>query len=206
MWGFLFDNDLDGQSFGQVVQAQLSPHFQQNNPLQRKCRLLFVSDTVQSFELTPIPIVYNPFSSTSSFKRDPSLRSKGSAKSVSRISRMNSTPTVGAVSGDIFKPRQQFVVKVTPSMISLPQTQSFVHIGHIGLNSDGFVECSEGIASDPSWSNVISDLVPTRQKRNNSNVGSLSSLAGVIKHRDNTERFKLGIKKFGSAAMRSGSN
>ncbi|KAE9406562.1 hypothetical protein BT96DRAFT_875535 [Gymnopus androsaceus JB14] len=147
MWGFLFDNDQDGAAFGQVVQAHLPTSL--NNSQQLK--------------------LYSSFGSS---KRDPSVRSKKSTKS--KISRTNtnlnssnaSTPTIISITATVSENRppqqqqqqQQFVKLkgITPSMISLPKTQSFVHVGHIGLNNDGVIECSEGI--DPSWLTIIRSL------------------------------------------------
>jgi len=42
---------------------------------------------------------------------------------------------------------------IVPSMVSLPTPNSFVHVGHVGLNKDGVIEASKGI--DPSWKAVL---------------------------------------------------
>ncbi|RDB19730.1 Wiskott-Aldrich syndrome 1 [Hypsizygus marmoreus] len=43
---------------------------------------------------------------------------------------------------------------ISPSMVSRPTPNSFVHVAHVGLNKEGVVEASKGI--DPSWAAVLS--------------------------------------------------
>ncbi|KAG7095628.1 hypothetical protein E1B28_006352 [Marasmius oreades] len=45
--------------------------------------------------------------------------------------------------------------RITSTMISLPRSSSFAHLGHIGLNRDGEVERSESV--DPSWARMINE-------------------------------------------------
>ncbi|KAJ4490384.1 hypothetical protein J3R30DRAFT_3693990 [Lentinula aciculospora] len=169
MWGFLFNRDEDAQAFGQVVQTQLPNTAQQD--LQPKVQR----------------------SGTKYSRRAPSVRSENISKS--RIGRLRvsntSTPTLASpqrITSDL-KPRQQ-ITGLTTSIISLPQTNSFVHVGHIGLGGDGVIECSEGI--DPSWSSVITDL----------QHGNLA--ADEFRRKELINSFRLGMKKLGPASMRAG--
>ncbi|KAF5392761.1 hypothetical protein D9757_001034 [Collybiopsis confluens] len=124
-------------------------------------------------------------------KRAPSVRSKKSLKSLLRRNNSSSftlalPPLPAIATSEERKTRKE---AVTPAMISLPNTQTFVHIGHIGFDGDGAVECSEGI--DPSWVTVITDIHLH---------GKPETLASGHK-----QLFKLGMsKKLGPAALRSG--
>ncbi|KAJ3798263.1 hypothetical protein GGU11DRAFT_596123 [Lentinula aff. detonsa] len=171
MWGFLFEKDEDAQAFGQLMKTQL-PSPQLESP----------------------PKVYK---STAKYSgRAPSIRSERSSKSrIGRIRASNAstsalTPPQGVASS--FK-NQQSMTKLDPSLISLPQPNSFVHIGHIGLGGDGLVECSEGI--DPTWSGVITDLQTHR---------SFEPDADVLKHKELINGLRLGIKKWGPSIIASG--
>ncbi|KAG6840307.1 hypothetical protein C0991_007632 [Blastosporella zonata] len=42
---------------------------------------------------------------------------------------------------------------ILPSMISLPSTNSFVHVAHVGLNGEGIIEATSEI--DPSWIAIL---------------------------------------------------
>ncbi|KAJ3731490.1 hypothetical protein DFJ43DRAFT_999025 [Lentinula guzmanii] len=100
------------------------------------------------------------------------------------------TPPQGVVSS--FK-NQQSMTKLTPSLISLPQPNSFVHIGHIGLGGDGLIECSEGI--DPTWSGVITELQTHK---------SFAPDLDALKHKELINGLRLGIKKWGPSTITSG--
>jgi hypothetical protein len=46
--------------------------------------------------------------------------------------------------------------RLSPSMISSPNPNSFVHVAHVAVNKNGVIETSKGI--DPSWSTILADL------------------------------------------------
>ncbi|KAF9078393.1 hypothetical protein BDP27DRAFT_1440854 [Rhodocollybia butyracea] len=176
MWGFLFDSDQDGQNFGEFVRAHIPspPHVKQDGQLARK--------------------VYKSISTRTS--REPSIRSKISLKSRILRDHNTSTPTlVPSSQGEAFpeyRPRQN-IKGITTSMISLPETQTFVHVGHIGFDCNGAIECSGGV--DPSWSNAITHL-ETRQK-----AGETSSMPA---DKDLTGSRRSGIAGFGLAGIHAG--
>ncbi|KIK61347.1 hypothetical protein GYMLUDRAFT_58882 [Collybiopsis luxurians FD-317 M1] len=176
MWGFLFDDDQEGLQFGLTVQA----HFP--SPAMQDSQTRF----------------YKSIGTAS--KRDPSVRSRRSIRSQLGSRNNSSTPTLGPSSSttklglgaatlEPHRPllRKAATVPITPAIISLPNTQTFVHVGHIGFDDNGAIECTGGI--DPSWSTVISDLQ------------IYGDPASTPKRK---EVLRLGMKKLGPAAMRSG--
>ncbi|KAJ3848951.1 hypothetical protein EV368DRAFT_48258 [Lentinula lateritia] len=88
------------------------------------------------------------------------------------------------------KPRAP-MMGLSTSIISLPQTNSFLHIGHIGLSRDGVIECSEGI--NPSWSKVITELQT-----------HASLVPEALKRKEFFNNLRSGIKRLGPATVRSG--
>ncbi|KAF9467126.1 hypothetical protein BDZ94DRAFT_1156655, partial [Collybia nuda] len=54
------------------------------------------------------------------------------------------------------KPVSRSRSTISPSMVSAPTPNSFVHISHVGINKEGDVEASPGI--DPSWKTTLSGL------------------------------------------------
>ncbi|ESK97029.1 proline-rich protein [Moniliophthora roreri MCA 2997] len=109
MWGLLFDNDIEGNAFGQTVK-----HYLPSSPIATRKTSTKTRPTM--FRLR-------------------SLRSKNN--STLSVTEASPQPTI------------------TPAMISMPRTNSFSHLAHIGLNRDGEVEGSEGV--DPSWTRIVTE-------------------------------------------------
>ncbi|KAJ3882221.1 hypothetical protein F5051DRAFT_436213 [Lentinula edodes] len=168
MWGFLFDRDEDGYIFGQSVQAHLPTSATQDS--QMKVRK----------------------SPSKHSGRAPSVRSERSA--ISRFEKFGflnaSAATLAPQASPEHKPRPP-MMGLSTSIISLPQTNSFLHIGHIGLGRDGVIECSEGI--NPSWSKVITELQT-----------HASLVPEALKRKEFFNNLRSGIKRLGPATVRSG--
>ncbi|KAJ3930089.1 MAG: hypothetical protein NXY57DRAFT_963007 [Lentinula lateritia] len=187
MWGFLFDRDEDGYVFGQSVQAHLP------------------TSATQDSQMKGIPPYFPPFlirpshhafvvrkSPSKHSGRAPSVRSERTT--ISRFENFGfsnaSAATLALQVSPEHKPRPP-MMGISTSIISLPQTNSFLHIGHIGLGRDGVIECSEGI--NPAWSKVITELQT-----------HASLVPEALKRKEFFNNLRSGIKRLGPATVRSG--
>ncbi|KAJ8074819.1 hypothetical protein PM082_019144 [Marasmius tenuissimus] len=111
LWGFLFEDDAEGNAFGEVVKKHLPP------------------PTMAKTTGTTRP-------------RLPPVRSRTTFRIKSLRSRQKSVAS-------------EHAPKVSAGMISVPRSNSFMHLGHIGLSRDGEVERSGDI--DPSWARILTE-------------------------------------------------
>ncbi|KAI0643835.1 hypothetical protein C8Q79DRAFT_1012388 [Trametes meyenii] len=147
MFGFRFDEDADAERFVKCVISRVqitgASSFSRNPGFMNL--LLPHSPTPPSFAATRSTAKPR----TPKFKSKP--KSKLSRSSASILTTSTSSPSLSPSRSPSSARRH-----VSPSMISSPSPDTFVHVAHIGVDHSGRIEASPNV--EPDWTHVLEEM------------------------------------------------